>query len=87
MPVGSGGKVKPITGWLYLPADVVPGAVLDLCSSKQELMVENALLRHQLIVLRRQIRRPQLYNSDRAPLVLLASKLWTWKSALLIVRH
>src|SRR4051812_35130738 len=62
------------------------GAVLDVCRSKQELIVENALLRQQLIVLRRQVNRPQLSNADRALLVLLASRLRTWKSALFIVQ-
>ncbi|MEO8288178.1 MAG: integrase core domain-containing protein [Chloroflexota bacterium] len=52
-------------------------------------MLENALLRQQVIVLRRQINRPQLTNTDRALLVLLvllASRLHAWKSTLLIVR-
>jgi hypothetical protein len=66
-------------------AGAVVGAVLDLCRSKQEL-VENALLRQQLIVLRRQISRPQLTNADRAFLVLLASRLRTWKSVLFIIQ-
>lgn len=66
----------------FLPA----GAVMDLCRSKQELVVENALLRQQLIVLRRQVTRRQLTNTDRAILVLLASRLRSWKSALLIVQ-
>jgi putative transposase len=50
------------------------------------MMVENALLRQQLIVLRRQFSQPQLHNADRALLVLLAGRLQTWKSALLIVQ-
>lgn len=62
------------------------GVALDLCCSKQQLIVENALLRQQLIVLRRQVNRPQLNNTDRALLVLLASKLRAWKNALLIVQ-
>ncbi len=49
-------------------------------------MLENALLRQQVIVLRRQINRPQFTNTDRALLVLLASRLQMWKSTLLIVR-
>ncbi len=69
-----------------LPAGTVSGAVLDLCRSKQELIVENALLRQQLIVLGRQVNRPQLTNADRALLVLLAGRLGSWKSALFIVQ-
>jgi putative transposase len=73
-----------------LPASIVagavPGAALDVCRSKPELLVENALLRQQLIVLRRQVNRPRLNNADRALLVLLAGRLRTWRNALLIVQ-
>jgi putative transposase len=62
------------------------GAVLDLCHSKRDLVLENALLRQQLVVLRRQVNRPQLNNTDRTLMVLLAGRLRTWKSALLIVQ-
>lgn len=68
------------------PADPLTGAITDICRSKQELMVENAMLRQQLIVLRRQVRRPQLTATDRALLVLLAGTLRTWKSALFVVQ-
>lgn len=53
------------------------GAVLHFCCRKQELMLENALLRQQLIVFRRQLNRPQLTETDRALLVLLVSRLRT----------
>jgi len=59
---------------------------LDLTRSKPELVLENALLRQQLIVLKRQIKRPKLTWRDRALFVLLASKLRTWKNALVIVQ-
>jgi transposase InsO family protein len=72
----------PISNRLYLPA----GAVFDLCRSKQDLVLENALLRQQLIVLRRQVNRPQLKNTDRTLLVLLAARLHNWEHALLIVQ-
>ncbi len=62
------------------------GTLADLTRSKTELVIENALLRQQLILLRRQVKRPQLTNTDRALLVLLASKLRMWKNALLIVQ-
>lgn len=52
-------------------------SMLDLCHGKRELMMENALLRQQLTVLRRQVPRPQLTSSDRLLLVLLASRLRT----------
>jgi putative transposase len=49
-------------------------------------MAENLLLRQQLIVLRRSVKRPTLTRTDRALLVLLASRVGTWKHALLIVK-
>jgi hypothetical protein len=44
------------------------------------------LLRQQLIVLKRQVKRPALTCRDRALFVLLASRLPTWKAALVIVQ-
>jgi hypothetical protein len=44
----------------------------DLGKSKSELIAENALLRQQLIVLRRQVKRPAVTRTDRILLVLLA---------------
>jgi putative transposase len=49
-------------------------------------MVENALLRQQLIVLRRHVKRPACATTDRMLLVLLARVVRTWKQALFIVQ-
>jgi hypothetical protein len=65
---------------------LVVGAAFDLTRSKSELMAENALLRQQLIVLERQIKRPQLTQQDRLRLVILASLVERWKEALIIVK-
>jgi hypothetical protein len=54
---------------------------LDLTRSKSELMIENALLRRQLAVLNRQVKRPKLTWRDRSIIVFLASKLRGWKDA------
>ncbi len=62
------------------------GLVTDLLRSKQDLVLENALLRQQLIVLSRTSKRPVLTATDRGLLVLLASWLRTWASALVIVK-
>ena len=62
------------------------GAVADATRSKSQLMLENALLRQQLIVLERQVSRPQLSWRERGMMVLLASKLRGWKDAMLIVQ-
>ncbi len=80
---------RGVVSWLWRkPAgnSLAAGAVLDLCRSKQQLLLENALLRQQLIVLRRQVNRPQFTKADRAILVVLASRLRTWKSALFAVQ-
>jgi len=64
----------------------VLGAVADLARSKPQLIAENLLLRQQLIVLNRSVKRPRLTNRDRGLFVLLASRLYSWKEALLIVK-
>ncbi len=61
-------------------------AILDLTRSKSELVLENALLRQQLIVLQRHAKRPTISWRDRALFVFIASKLPTWKTALMIVQ-
>ena len=44
------------------------------------------MLRQQLIVLNRSVKRSRFTHADRAFFVLLASKLQNWKDALLIVK-
>ncbi len=58
----------------------------DQARSKSELVAENALLRQQLIMLRRQVKRPACTKTDRMLLVLLARLVRTWKQALFIVQ-
>ena len=60
--------------------------VLDLTRSKSELVLENALVRQQVIVLQRPVKRPTLTRRDRALFVLIASKLPSWRMALMIVQ-
>src|SRR5262249_47647399 len=50
---------------------LVLGAAADLVRSRPELVAENALLRQQLIVLTRTVKRPRLARTDRPLLVLL----------------
>lgn len=65
----------------------IPGVLSDLFRSKQALVAENAFLRQQLIVLKRQSKeRPALSQHDRRVLVLLASKLKGWQHALHLVK-
>lgn len=61
-------------------------AALDLTRAKSELVLENALLPQQLIVLQRHVKYPPLTWRDRALFVLLASWLRAWKEALIIVQ-
>jgi putative transposase len=62
------------------------GTLTDLGRSKSELIAENALLRQQLIVLRRQVKRPTFTKTDRLLLILLARLVRAWRQALLIVQ-
>jgi len=58
----------------------------DLMRPKPELVLENALLRQQVIILQRGVKRPKVTNTDRRLLVLLASRLRAWRSALVVVK-
>ena len=48
------------------------GTLADFGRSKAELVAENALLRQQLIILKRQVKRPPITGTDRLLLLLLA---------------
>ena len=72
--------IKPLT------TSFVPGTLADLTRGKAELLAENALLRHQLIILRRQVKRPVYRKRDQLFLVLLARMVRTWKQALFLVQ-
>jgi putative transposase len=65
---------------------LLSGTVTDLARTKTELVAENALLRQQLIILRRHVKRPAFKKTDRMLLVLLARSVRTWKQALFIVK-
>ncbi len=62
------------------------GSLRDLACTKPQLIAENALLRQQLLVLNRSVKRPCLTGIDRMLLVLLASRVRAWKEAVLIVQ-
>ena len=67
-------------------SSLVRGSLQDLARTKPQLIAENALLRQQLIVLNRSVKRPCLTATDRSLLVLLASRVRAWQDALLIVK-
>jgi putative transposase len=62
------------------------GLLSDISRSRLDLMVENAMLRQQWIVLNRQIKRPQLTNPDRFRLVILSHFTKFWNQCLPIVQ-
>src|SRR5438034_4840717 len=68
--------------WTKPLASSLPLSTLsDLGRSKSELLAENALLRQQLIVLKRQVKRPTFTKTDHILLVLLARLVRTWQQA------
>ncbi len=72
--------IKPATPVLIIDL------LSDLTHSRTNLIVENALLRQQLIILKRQVKRPQLSNPDRIRLVLLSHFTKFWKQTLPIIQ-
>src|SRR5215218_8274391 len=68
------------------PLTLAAGLATDLVRPRRELLLENAFLRQQVIVLSRTAKRPAFTAWDRGLLVLLASRLRTWPGALLIVQ-
>jgi hypothetical protein len=73
-------RIKPSTSSLPL------GTLADLARSKSELVMENMLLRQQLIILKRQVKRPVCTKTDRILLVLLTRAVRAWKNALFLVQ-
>jgi hypothetical protein len=63
-------------------AGVARGLLADLLRSKQELLVENSMLRQQFIVAARKLKRPQFRPRERLFLVALASMFTRWRDAL-----
>ncbi len=62
------------------------GLIYDLVRTKPQLVLENAWLRQQRIVLNRSVKRPCFTPADRERLILLASRLPSWRETLLIVK-
>jgi transposase InsO family protein len=71
---------KPLTTRLVI------GTLSDMTRSRVDLIAENAILRQQLIVLNRQMKRPRLTKADRIRLVLLARCTRFWQQALHIIQ-
>ena len=67
-------------------ARLVMSSLADLPRSRTDLIAENAMLRQQLIILNRQVKRPKLSYRDRIRLVFLARCTQFWQNALHIVQ-
>src|SRR6266566_4713095 len=73
--------------WIKLPTpSLLLGTLADMNRGKSELLAENTLLPQQLIILRRQIKRPVYRKTDRFLLVVLARLVRSWKQALFLVQ-
>jgi hypothetical protein len=78
---------QQILAWIKpLHPTLLGGTFPDLVRSRAGLLAENTLLRQQLIILNRQVKRPQLTNRDRVRLVILSRLTHFWENALLIVQ-
>lgn len=67
-------------------ASLAAGAVSDATRSRKDLIVENAILRQQLIVLKRQVKRPKFTDGDRLKMVLLSRLTRFWDLALNLIQ-
>ena len=65
-------KTRRVLHEAIRPLPVVVGALKDMASSREQLVAENALLRQQLIVASRKVKRPAFKPSERGLMVLLS---------------
>lgn len=65
---------------------LVSGISSDLIRSQTDLLIENAILREQLIILSRQVKCPLVTKQDRLWIVLLSRCTRFWKQAVLVVQ-
>ena len=78
---------RRLLAWTRPAAEpLVSGAVGDLTRTKTALIAENAFLRQQLIIVRRNVKRPRCAPAERTLLVLLAGRVRAWRQARLIVQ-
>jgi putative transposase len=66
-------------------ANEIAGVAVDEVRSRRDLIIENAVLRHQVNVLRRHSKRPKLNLVDRLKLLIGACLLPSWRRAIAIV--
>jgi transposase InsO family protein len=61
---------------------LVTGFLVDVTRSRKQLLLENALLRQQLIVARRKVKRPTFRPHERSSIVFLSHFVSGWRGAL-----
>ncbi len=81
-----GAAIKRLAAPAKSATAAVAGAARDVSRSKVELIAENALLRQQLLVIRRQVGRPMFGDIDRLLMVILARLSGAWRDALHLVK-
>lgn len=64
-------------------ARLITATTADVVRTDAELIAENVLLRQQLVVLQRHMKRSAFTNTDRRLLVILAQLVGRWRDALL----
>jgi putative transposase len=79
-------KTKRLLREAIRPLPAVAGLLRDLTRSREQLIAENALLRQQLIVASRKVKRPVFKPHERGLMVLLASIVRGWRDAVLLVK-
>jgi hypothetical protein len=67
-------------------AGEIVAVAVDAVRSRRELVLENAVLRHQVNVLRRGSKRPKLHFVDRLELLLGARWLPSWRQVIVLVQ-
>src|ERR1051325_5239890 len=67
-------------------ASEIAAVAMDAVRSRRELVLENAVLRHQVNVLRRGCKRPRLDVVDRLKLLLGARWLPSWRRVIVLVQ-
>ena len=69
-----------------IPVRLIFDFFRQLFKAKQNLILENLMLRQQLNIYKRKNKRPKLENTDRIILIWISKIFSKWKSALVIVK-
>ncbi|HEX8112446.1 MAG TPA: hypothetical protein VF516_32170, partial [Kofleriaceae bacterium] len=75
-----------VAGLARTSTPIPRGVAVDSVWSQREVVIENAVLRHQITVLRRRSKRPKLHLVDRLKLLIGARLVPSWRRAIAIVQ-